>query len=1284
MSTSTPRHTSYPINKSHNSSTCSIPIPNSQNQYKTLEDYGQNLEEDDSEDESAPPTTTPIKRHILSSNWYPGGRNTEAEKPLLMDVKFDGIIDGEVMIDSGCSTEFMDLKRARDQGFEIRKKPIPEKIEGLGGQTLMCYYEARIHMIMDQHAETVVFHLVDIPTLPALLGKSWLSKHNPDIDWTEHTILFRSAHCHTHCLPKVYVSKPQKAKTTNTPGNRIALVGQRVFQRLAKDPKNVTFALQVEELEEKAKDEELEEEETLKEKVPQEYHEYLDLFKKKQGDKLPPHRPHIDHKIEFIPGGQPTFGPTYNLSNDELKELKKYMDENLAKGFIRTSKSPCAAPILFTKKKDGTLRLCVDYRALNKITIKNRYPLPLIGETLDQLKGAKLFTKLDLRGAYNLIRIAEGDEWKTAFRSRHGLHEYLVMPFGLTNAPATFQTYMNDTLREYLDRFCVVYLDDILIYSKTPEEHQQHVKAVLQKLNEAGLYLKAEKCEFSTQRTEFLGYVITPEGTDMDKSKVLAILEWPEPEKITQLRGFLGFANYYRRFIKNYSKIAKPLTDCLKGLGEKHGKGMKLVMPQPAKEAFEKLKQASTTAPVLIRYNPNLETVIEVDSSDACIGGVLSQYTIDPDGKKRLHPVAFYSKKLSPAECNYTIGEKELLAIMQALSEEWHHYCEGAQYPITVFTDHSNLRDFCTTKKLNRREARWSQTLQNYKFVIVYRPGPKNEKADALTRRSGDLPEGKEDERSGVVGQVLHPQQFSQHPQEISAKALAATRTTTHTTHDVIRPKQQTLENRIRVALAIDELGQSIIQALKNKVLKHRKIPLAEASYQDGLLTIRDKLYVPDNEELYADIIRTRHDSPVAGHPGRSKTFDLVGRRYWWPTMHRTIKRYVENCEMCQRVKPTRHQPYGLLKPLEPPEKRWDDISMDFITGLPLSEGYDAILVVVDHLSKMAHYIPCNTTLDAEGFAQLFVDHIFRLHGLPTKIISDRGSIFTSKFWKWVAIKLEIKRNLSTAFHPQTDGQTERINAILEQYLRCYCNYQQDNWRPLLSLAEFAYNNSKSSTTGATPFLVNYGYNPRFEITEKDVKEANLPTKIKTNINKFVTRMEEIEAYCRLEIKYAQALHAEYANQKRLPPPVYNVGDKVWLMRRFIQTTRPSGKLDYKKLGKYEILERVGTHAYKLKLPPSMEIHPVFHVSLLEPANSNPLKGQYQPPPPPTIVNNEKEYEVEEIFDSRSRNHTLQYKVKWVGYHEPTWEPAEALQSARLIVKAFHDKYPRKPSPSNL
>jgi hypothetical protein len=688
---------------------------------------------------------------------------------------------------------------------------------------------------------------------------------------------------------------------------------------------------------------------------------------------------------------------------------------------------------------------------------------------------------------------------------------------------------------------------------------------------------------------------------------------------------------------------------------------MKLEMSDAAKEAFDKLKTAFTTAPVLARYDPDMETIIEVDSSDTCIGGVLSQYRIDDDGKRRLHPIAFYSKKLSPAECNYTIGEKELLAIVYALSEEWHHYCEGTQQPITVFTDHSNLRDFCSTKTLNRREARWSQTLQNYNFNIVYRPGHKNEKADALTRRSGDLPEGKEDERSGVIGQLLQPQNFP-------TQALAAQRSA---------PK--TIENRIREALNTDELAKSVIKALSNKDQKHRSIPLSETTYQDGLLRIRDRLYVPDNEELYAEIIRTRHDLPAAGHPGKAKTYELVDRDYWWPGIHRTIERYVRNCEICQRAKPSRHQPYGLLKPLEPPLRRWSDISMDFITGLPLSDGCDAILNVVDRLSKMAHYIATQTDLDAEGLADLFVTHIFRLHGLPTKIVTDRGSVFTSKFWKCVATKLGIQRNLSTAFHPQTDGQTERVNAILEQYLRCYCTYNQDNWVSLLPLAEFAYNNSKSTTTGVTPFMMNYGYNPRFEVTEKDVKEVGLPTKVRNNIDAFVSKMQEMEEYCRLEMKYAQAVQAEYADEKRLPPPVYQTGDKVWLMRRFIHTTRPSAKLDFKKLGKYEVVERIGSHAYKLKLPDSMKVHPVFHVSLLEPASNDPLKGQQQPPPPPVIVNDEEEYEVEEIFDSRIRNKKLQYLVKWSGYHEPTWEPADFLTSAPLVVRTFHQKNPNKP-----
>jgi len=272
---------------------------------------------------------------------------------------------------------------------------------------------------------------------------------------------------------------------------------------------------------------------------------------------LPPHRPY-DHKIQLEPGTTPPFGPLYTLSETELKALDEYIKENLTKSYIQASTSPAGAPILFVKKRDGSLRLCVDYRGLNKITIKNRHPLPLIGESLDRLRSATVFSKLDLRAGYNLVRIAEGDEWKTAFRTRYGHFEYRVMPFGLTNAPATFQHLMNDVLRDFLDDFVVVYLDDILIFSTSLDEHKRHVRRVLERLRDNGLFAKPEKCAFHQREIEYLGYLVSPDGVKMDPKKVSAILDWPEPTNVTQLQAFLGFANFYRRFIHSYSKVAVP------------------------------------------------------------------------------------------------------------------------------------------------------------------------------------------------------------------------------------------------------------------------------------------------------------------------------------------------------------------------------------------------------------------------------------------------------------------------------------------------------------------------------------------------------------------------------------------------------------------------------------------------------------------------------------------------------------------------------------------------------
>ena len=457
--------------------------------------------------------------------------------------------------------------------------------------------------------------------------------------------------------------------------------------------------------------------------IPPEYHEFADLFSKKEADMLPPHRPY-DHQIPLEPGTTPPFGSIYSMSPAELEVLRKYIEENLKKGFIRHSQSSCGASVLFVKKADGGLRLCVDYRGLNKITIKNRYPLPLIAELLERISRAKFFTKFDVRDGYHRLRMAEGEEWKTAFRCRYGLYEYIVMSFGLCSAPGTFQHYMNDTFREFLDQFLIVYLDDLLIYSDSLAEHKRHVRMVLERLREAGLCLKPAKCQFHMEEVAFLGFIVGSNGVRMDPSKVEAITSWPAPESVHDIRVFLGLANFYRRFIQNFSKVAAPITELLR-------KNRKFRWTSEAQTAFNSLRTSFTTAPVLRHFNPSLPTILEADASDYAVGAVISQR--DPE-TGMLHPITFHSRKFNAAELNYEIYDKEMLAIVETM-DYYRHYFEGLGQTTTIFSDHRNLLWFTETKVYNRRQARWAEKLSRFDFKIVFRPGKQGGKPDALSRR---------------------------------------------------------------------------------------------------------------------------------------------------------------------------------------------------------------------------------------------------------------------------------------------------------------------------------------------------------------------------------------------------------------------------------------------------------------------------------------------------------------------------------------------------------------------
>ena len=530
-------------------------------------------------------------------------------------------------------------------------------------------------------------------------------------------------------------------------------------------------------------------------------------FLARKANELPPRRA-WDHKIDLIPGKEPPYQKNRPLSPPELRVVRKWLDDNLDKGFIRESRARCAAPLLLAAKPGGGVRICQDYRGLNNVTVKNRYPLPLIRETLDVLCNAKVYTKLDVIAAFNKLRIAEGHEWKTAFITRFGLYESLVMPFGLCNAPASFQNYINHTLHNLLDKFCTAYLDDVLIYSSSKKDHRRHVREVVQRLIDASLQIDIDKCEFEVTKTKYLGLIISSGGISMDPDKVATIMQWTQPPHLKDLQRFLGFANFYRRFIKGFSKICTPLNGLMK-------KDTPWLWKPEHTTAFETLKTSFASAPVLAMHDFTKKTVLETDASDWASGGVLSQH----DEEGILRPVAYFSSKHTSTECNYEIYDKELLAIIKCL-EEWRPELQGTTEPFEIVTDHKNLEYFTTTKALSQRQVRWSEFLSQFNFRIVYRPGSKAVRPDALSRMPGDRPNRNDisdDRVKNRLRTVLPPEVLSEdvladlrHMNHLSAAPL------------ILPAMDKPIDDVITAAYTSDTMAMEMIAALSNPAILSR------------------------------------------------------------------------------------------------------------------------------------------------------------------------------------------------------------------------------------------------------------------------------------------------------------------------------------------------------------------------------------------------------------------------------------------------------------------------------
>lgn len=824
--------------------------------------------------------------------------------------------------------------------------------------------------------------------------------------------------------------------------------------------------------------------------------------------------------------------------------------------------------------------------------------------------------------------------------------------------------------------FCQAYFDDLIIFTKSTaiEDHLRALDAVLQRCQDQELYVKLAKCTFCSAEIPCLGDNSGRDGVRMDPDKIRVKREWPPPRTKRELQSFLGTCVYVLKFCENYADISAPLVEATKGKTAQE----QIQLTPEQRDCFTKLKTVLTSPPVLAHPDSSKDFHIRMDASDYAVGGYL--YQLDADGKERV--IAYNGRKLNRAELMYPTREKELLAALHAM-RVWRVYL--VDKPFFVNTDHRTLQTILEQKTCSQRLARWLNELGLYQPLLRWIPGDTNIVADAISRNSAFQPK------------------VSTH--YVSLASLLRQLTTAHETEDsggdvylhYARSRPSILEQCTQL-YPEDSVFGPLYQLLQSSqvvettppVGLHRRIRanINHFFLEDDILYFQPRadaprrVCVPDSQDLKDAIIYEHHNVASSGHPGCLKTLLALQDKFYWLHMKKTVKRYVTTCEMCQRIKVSQRKPADLLHPLEIPDRRWSQITIDFITGLPSSRHglYDAVWVIVDRLTKRAHFIPTTTTCTAEEAAKIFRDQYQRLHGLPDTITSDRDSKFTYTFWSKLMKFQNTQLQLSSAFRPDTDGQTERTNHFIADYLRAFVSPLQTDWSELLSLAEFAYNSRVHPSTGMTPFVADLGYNPRY------VSEIALPTRrgqAQSSI-RFVEHQQAVLQQCQVATEVAQATMKFFHDRNR-PTHHFEPGDQVLLDTTNLDLPHVgvSGKrkLAPRFIGPYPVVQSTTPDTYKIGLPPGIRIHDEFHVSYLRPYHFDENPRRLNDVPRLITREGHEGFQIQAIVGKKVRRGTLHYKVRWYERDvNDSWEPATNLTQAQNLIDIY-EKIHQSPRP---
>jgi hypothetical protein len=727
------------------------------------------------------------------------------------------------------------------------------------------------------------------------------------------------------------------------------------------------------------------------------------------------------------------------------------------------------------------------------------------------------------------------------------------------------------------------------------------------RLCEEGYYAHPDKCEFFMREVSFLGHVINADGLHVQQHKVQAVAAWPVPTTRKEVKAFLGLTGYYRKFVAGYSRVALPLTELTKN-------SQRFEWGAEQQQAFDQLKAQLTSAPVLAHPDPTRQYVLHTDASGFAIAAVLSQQ--QQDGTTR--PVAYYSRKMSAAEKNYDVHDQELLAIVMAV-RHWRCYLDGNPHPTKVLTDHKGLQWLNSKAELTGRQARWVELLADIEYQVSYVPGAQNAVADALSRRS--------DFEAKAEGPTVEDETPQPRAPRLKIR-LAAVQGSA---------EKPLWESRVEALTFREELKKA---AAADPYYSER---LAETAPTDGLLrgdgllwTADGRFYVPDDREVQSKLLWEAHDSPTGGHMGERKTRSKLQKMCWWPTMVKDIEDYVRGCKVCAAVKPSQQAPAGLLQPLPIPHRPWEVIGIDFHGPLPMSDGYhNYVLVANCKFSKMVHLIPTSEHVTSEKTARLLIDHVFRLHGLPTAIISDRDPRFTAGLWKAVFTAWGTRLKMSSSYHPQTDGQTERYMRVLGVALRAYADKRQKDWPRHLSMFEAFYNSSRHESTGQTPFEMN-------GVVWTDATTLALRSPIMDGVTSqsgediLTDTRRSWEDARKMLLAKREKMKAEADRHRR--DDRYAVGDQVLLATRSLR--KHQSKLEDPYVGPFAVT-RVSDNGVNvwLEVPRQYRrLHQPFHVEKVKRFVPSKVEWSRQQDdrPLPEMVDGEPEYEVEMLLGKKT------------------------------------------------